>query len=190
MSYIDKYGKTIGPIKIGHIWLLNHTEPAIQDVRDAQSYLCFSANNQQPRNCFIPLMARTPIIGTYYDENNKLTASAPPNAVATVEWVVAYSNLAPGQKPGFDIDSFAKLDDLKKLQDRIDKLDTTTIELWDAINANSERIEVNTENITNLKNRMVTAESQISQVTQQVQSMLEEPFPDGFILLCGEVYDE
>jgi septal ring factor EnvC (AmiA/AmiB activator) len=135
-------------------------------------------------------MAATPPLGTYQsiDENNNVynNLCAPRNAVATVEWVMAYASLAPGQLVGIDINQYATINQIKELQTQIDTMDSRVVDQAEKINKNTQNIAINTANIAELTKRMSTAELNITNNTKTINDMLDNPFPEGFWLICGE----
>lgn len=187
MSYINQYGQTIGPIKINNIWLLNLIEDSVPKVRETQSYLCFTSNKSYPKSSLALLMARTPLIGTSFNDEGTLVTQAPGNAVATVEWVTAFAALAPGDRPGFDISNFVKKEEFLKLESHVNSLEKTIIAVQSHVSTNTYNIGLNTASINSLRNRMSELETKHNTLNQTVQSMLDHPFPDGMVLICGEV---
>lgn len=188
MGYINNYGKSLGPIQVDTTWIINYVYPALQEAsREELRYLTFSHNKLNPLDALSPILAATPILGTYKDKQDIIQTCAPRNAVATVEWVVAYSSLKPGEMAGININVFATKDELKTLEQQINTLDSRVVDQSKKINLNTNNISKNTFDITLLRNRVTTNEKVIQNNTQNIQSMLEDPFPDGFILVCGEV---
>lgn len=191
MSYINQYGQTVGPIKINNVWLTDVIIPALSDAnRGEQKYFGFTHNINNITGQTVPLVAATPPLGTYQsiDENNNVYNSlcAPRNAVATVEWVMAYASLAPGELVGIDINQYATINQIKELKTQIDTMDNRVVDQAEKINKNTQNIAINTANITDLSRRMNDAESNIKSNTDTINSMLDNPFPEGFWLVCGE----
>lgn len=191
MSYINQYGQAIGPIKINNVWLTDVVIPALSDAnRKEQKYFGFTHNINNITRQTVPLMAATPPLGTYQsiDENNNVynNLCAPRNAVATVEWVMAYASLAPGELVGIDINQYATVNQIKELQTQIDTMDSRVVDQAEKINTNTQNIAINTANIADLTKRMNTAELNIANNTRTINDMLDNPFPEGFWLICGE----
>lgn len=204
MNYINQYGQSIGPIKIDSTWIFSKRVAALPEAsRKEMNYLGFTYSKNDPKDSsYVPLLARTPILGTYEKTNDDDTKTwvpcAPLNAVATVEWVVAYASLAPGEMAGVDIDRYVTIDTLKEveselkllisdLDEELEELTLTVTSNENRITENENSIKINRDNITALTTRMTKAESDIKINAGSIKEMQDNPFPDGLWLICGEV---
>lgn len=188
MGYINNYGQSLGPIKINNTWLLSYTCPALPEAsRVERNYFAITNNKLNPSDYLSPVLAATPILGTYEDNNGIYQLCAPRNAVATVEWVAAYAALKPGEMAGVDINIFATKDDVKILQHQLDTMDKRVVDQAKEINTNKANIAINKTNIELLDTRLTANERETHKNTNDINSMLNDPFPDGIWLICGEV---
>ena len=99
---------------------------------------------------------------------------------------MAYASLAPGELVGIDINQYATVNQIKELQTQIDTMDSRVVDQAEKINTNTQNIAINTANIADLTKRMNTAELNIANNTRTINDMLDNPFPEGFWLICGE----
>lgn len=204
MNYINQYGQSIGPIKIDSTWIFSKRVPALDEAdREEMKYLGFTCSKNDPKNSnYVPLLARTPILGSYErinkDGSSTWTPRAPLNAVATVEWVVAYTSLAPGEMAGIDIDNYVTIDMLKEVEselkdsisdlaEELEELTLTVTSNKNRITENEKNIKRNRDNIATLTTRMTKAELDIKTNANAIKEMQDNPFPDGLWLVCGEV---
>lgn len=204
MNYINQYGQSIGPIKIDSTWIFSKRVAALAEAnREEMKYLGFTYSKNDPKDSnYVPLLARTPILGTYKrkneDDSTTWTPCAPLNAVATVEWVVAYASLAPGEMAGVDIDRYVTIDMLKEIEselkllisdldEELEELTLTVTSNENRITENENSIKINRDNITALTARMTKAESDIKINADAIKEMQDNPFPNGLWLICGEV---
>lgn len=195
MSYINQYGQAIGPIKINSVWMLDTTIPSLQIAnRKEEKYFSITQNKSDVETNLVPLLAATPPLGTYpsVDENGKTFYSlcAPRHAVATVEWVMAYASLKPGQLVGLDINQYATTNELMQLKEQVDTMDSRIVDQAEKINKNQQDININKSNISSNTARITTAEKNINENTGTINDMLDNPFPEGFILICGETSNQ
>lgn len=166
MSYINSYGQSVGPISIDTTWLSTRAIPVYTNKDESQkyNYICFSYNKNfstTDTDQLAPLYARTPSWGSYINEENKLVPCAPLNSVATIQWVMEYASLSPGEQPGFDVNDFVTINQLQNAKD-----------------------ELNSKIATNTRNISINA-SNISKNTIEINNIKENPFPNGLWLMCG-----
>lgn len=188
MSYINSYGQAIGPIKLYNTWI------GYYNAVDAQknnpiNYISFSMNRSNMASDLTPLMAATPLLGTYQTDKGTYELVAPKNAVATVEWVKMYAALKPGEMAGIDINQYVTQDQLVNINNSIDKINynLNNHESRIVINENKiDSLELKVElNTTNIKNN----NDLINQNTNEINSIKENPFPNGVWFKCGKATD-
>lgn len=215
MGYINNLGQANGPIRIDQTWIRSVIKASPENItgklKDSNNntiqsinrdYLAFSdsdISNDNPGS-FTKLLAGTPVIGTYEVVENgetKYLPYAPLNAVATVDWVIAYASLAPGQQAGFDPDSFARKKDLEEINLKISDHERRIEKNTTNISINAENIRINKEAIEALRkytdglheginNRLTTAEKTVKDHENRITSIESDPFPNGLWLVCGD----
>lgn len=215
MGYINNLGQANGPIRIDQTWIRSVIKSSPENISSgtkdnngneikpiSRDYLAFSdsnISNDEPGS-FTKLLAGTPVIGTYAvveDGKTKYLPYAPLNAVATVDWVIAYASLAPGQQSGFDPDSFARKKDVEEINIKISDHDRR-------IKDNSTKILINTENIkinknaieqlvidtnnkyNNINSKLTAAEKVNKEQDNRITSIEVNPFPEGLWLICSD----
>jgi hypothetical protein len=162
-------------------------EPKLLEANRAeQIYLSFTQNRSQPDLNYTPLLAATPIIGTYKNQDGVIAPCAPANAVATVEWVVAYSSLAPGEMAGIDLNQYVKKDEMEALKVKVSEIDISVTKCLGDIKNHSDELVLINNHIRELRDKDDILENKLSTQDKTIQSMINDPFPDGFILICGE----
>ena len=136
-------------------------------------------------------------VPTQENGETKYLPYAPLNAVATVDWVIAYASLAPGQQAGFDPDSFARKKDLEEINLKISDHERRIEKNTTNISINAENIRINKEAIEALRkytdglheginNRLTTAEKTVKDHENRITSIESDPFPNGLWLVCGD----
>lgn len=204
MSYINSYGVTAGPIKINRTWLntILDNKLTISSINEDGTfnqqetlYLTTSIKNPievEEAGSYRPILAGTPVIGTYEEEKDDgttiLHSFAPGNAVATVQWVMAYASLAPGTT-GFDPTSFVQAEQFGLLADRVTALEdtselllTTTETHTAQIESLQNQVQINITNIGTNKDRIKKIHNWIVGNTLEDYT---ENYPTRFTLKCG-----
>lgn len=96
-EYIGPNGKTNGPIQLGNsgAWLSS----SLLGIGEFQQQIKhFNISYDKERTKLMVGRAKTPELGTYKDENGNSQPNCDPYSLATVEWVMAYAALPPGEK--------------------------------------------------------------------------------------------
>lgn len=185
MGYINNFGHSIGPIKINNTWINNCIRKDSGNDPQNRNYVVFSQSKDFPTENMVPLMAATPVVGTYEDKYGKLHTNAPVNAIPTIEWVLAYASLKPEDKPGLDLNDYVKQDQLIEVKNNI-------LSLEKRVSKNKEEIDKNKTIIIEINNRMSAAENNIvenrtliEQNQNSINNIINNPFPNGVWFKCG-----
>ena len=207
MSYFNSYGMSAGPIRINSTWIDTKLDTVTtigeivekdgQQVPITQDTLYLTINNRNPFQIgdpvsYRPILAGTPILGTYEKENeNKETviySFAPGNAVATVEWVMAYATLAPG-KLGFDPSDFIRADQFSKLEHRVTLVENTTKDLIELTTKHTGEIDNLNSRVNNNEDNIKVHANRIKKIHNWIvgntNEDYEEAYPTSYILKCG-----
>ena len=73
-----------------------------------------------------------------------------------------------------------------QLKEQVDTMDSRVVNQAKEINQNKQDININKSNISSNTARITKTEENISKNTGTINDMLDNPFPEGFILVCGE----
>lgn len=208
MSYINSYGVTAGPIKINKTWINTIIDNKLTlesfttgedgtkiSTQKETLYCTFSNKNPfsvEEAEVYRPLLAGTPIIGTYEDTTEDgstvLKSFAPGNAVATVQWVMAYATLAPGTL-GFDPADFVQASQFGILVDRVTALEDTTELLISTTETHTEQIAHLQQDVITNTTDIATNATHITKIHNWIVGNTDEnyseQYPTKFILKCG-----
>lgn len=190
---VNFFGQSTGPIKVENTWIREiyrqtpEEREGEEKIVSAKNYLSFTKDNTSVPT-FMPLLAGTPVYGVIKDDDDTVIGpAAPSNAVVTVGWLVAYNNGdIPNGGSVFTPDNYATKEDLRGITTRLDSFETQ-------ISSNTTNISINTTQIKNLELSVAALSSRLNEtildvddVTNNLNAIMADPWPDGLILVCGE----
>lgn len=190
MDYISNYGQAAGPIKINNTWIttvVDENNTRISETQAKQTYyMSFSGQkNYTSQSVHTPLLAGTPIFGTYSDSNGEHLC-APGNAVATVEWVRLYTANIETGGVAFNPDEYVKQNQMTEALTRITNAEAKVLEL-------TSRVSVAESTVSNMQSLVATLSTTVTdhaltlqQHTADIAAIKTNPFPNGLWLVCGD----
>lgn len=159
MSYVNINGKTVGPIQIGSNGpVISSKIIELQNNNGKEKIIEFSFND----NLLTVARAKTPLLGTYKDENGQNQPNCDPRSLATVEWVMAYSAL-PHEDRVIDLGIYVTLAEFER---------------WKKdINNNTSS---NASEILQLQQDLHTLQTTFDEWIKDIETL-----PDNLIINCG-----
>lgn len=190
MDYISNYGQSAGPIKINNTWITTVVDRANTKISETQAkptyYMSFSGQkNYTDQSVLTPLLAGTPIFGSYTDKNGEHLC-APSNAVATVEWVRLYTANIDTGGVVFNPDEYVKQDQMTAALTRIVNAEAKILELTSRVSAAENTVNNMQSLVTTLNNTVTDHALTLQQHTADIAAIKTNPFPNGLWLVCGD----
>lgn len=160
-NYININGRAVGPIQLGNdgTWLCDKILAVGPDNKKIK-HLNFSLSLNKDE--LIVARAKTPLMGTYKDDEGKLQPQCDPQSLATIEWVMAYSSLAPGDRV-IDLSIYVT---------------KSYLENW---KLNIENSAINNEKkIEEINKQLGVMSNKINSLSQGMNKL-----PDNLLIVCG-----
>lgn len=160
-EYVGPNGKTNGPIQLGNsgAWL----STSLMGIGEFQQQIKhFNVSYDKERTKLMVGRARTPELGTYKDENGKSQPNCDPYSLATVEWVMAYAALSPGER-SIDLSIYLTKNEFLNWKTMIENGNETT-----------------SSAVNQLQNQLNALDKEVADLKEQVGKM-----PDYLYINCG-----
>lgn len=184
MDYISSFGHAAGPIKIRDTWI---TAALAQTYDYTGHYISFGNSKAYDSSSTLltPLLAGTPLVGTYKD-NGKTRTKAPANAVATVEWVVAYAAGVGNGESAFNPDDYVKRTQLNEINTRLTQAESNIIGLNTRVTTAENSVRNMASKVDSLDRTSALHGTDINSLKDRVTSIETNPFPNGVWFICGD----